>query len=995
MFKTSTRKTLLAMTALCGLAASASAQYTAPNFNVNISTTEWNSVTLNGASIPAATYTTSRVRFNFTPGNINSADSDAVWALTDTQVVDGFTLNGTVYANRGSAPNATGNSAAILLDWPAANLDTNYPGAAPLWFAYRHTFPGSTGSWANVQVTLGGATPPPAPPTNDAAANAVNIASIPYTSPPIDVGGASNDPAGDPPFACVTNVRRTIWYTFTPTTSGQYTISTCSADAPGTTVADTVAGVYTFDGVNYTAVGCNNDSACGARANLTATLSAGTQYFIVLGRAGTDASLPLGESAISFNLAEFTAPVGAANDDCSNAIVIPATTTNSYVSAVVDITNATRVNEPVMATCTDNISRTIWWKFTPAQTGDYTLSTCAADVPGCNIPDTYLAVFSGACGGLTQVGCNDDGDFRCTTLRTDLKLRLNAGTDYYIMGAKYGTGAPAAGESNFQFAFVDFVAPPTPPSNDNCAGAINVNAQPGFALPFTSTPLIMTGAGTTAAEPAFTCNGTTAVGYTAWYSFQPSASDNYIISTTSGEAGATNVPDTIIGVYTSSNPADPCNGTFTSVACNDNGTGRARVTVPMTAGTRYFFMIGRKGTGVLGAAETTYQFQLLVAPPPPTCNSPEAEPNDNKAAANAITLAAGQSICGSAVGESDYFKVKTATAPGITRYRLNLTSNTLGHVVSLRGLTQTAGVPTTTETELRASSTTDQFVQWYGLGSNANPDDRSMYVRVLGNAASIDPYFLTLATTTITPVDIGGSPLTPGSITITSVGQTGGAQTDTDLWIYDSNFNPIVDWGNDDAFGSTSLGSTLTRTFTDGTYYLAISRYNLANNLGSPADDDFRTGSVTDFTSVVCQSLVTYTPPLNLSVQITDTAGPRSVALSASEANEVVFAKLVVGTPGPARCNPADIADDQGNPLPGPPNVPNNNVNEGDFNAFFSAGGFFAQSAMGNAAVGMFCDIADDQGTANPPFGTPLGSNGGVNEGDYNCFFNNLFLPCV
>ncbi len=93
-------------------------------------------------------------------------------------------------------------------------------------------------------------------------------------------------------------------------------------------------------------------------------------------------------------------------------------------------------------------------------------------------------------------------------------------------------------------------------------------------------------------------------------------------------------------------------------------------------------------------------------------------------------------------------------------------------------------------------------------------------------------------------------------------------------------------------------------------------------------------------------------------------------------------------------CNPADIADDQGTPLPGSPNVPNAGVNEGDYNAFFSANGFFHQATLGLCGVGKFCDIADDQGTPKPPFGNPVGANTGVNEGDYNCFFNNLFLPC-
>ncbi|CAN5750508.1 hypothetical protein BH11PLA1_BH11PLA1_07800 [soil metagenome] len=79
-----------------------------------------------------------------------------------------------------------------------------------------------------------------------------------------------------------------------------------------------------------------------------------------------------------------------------------------------------------------------------------------------------------------------------------------------------------------------------------------------------------------------------------------------------------------------------------------------------------------------------------------------------------------------------------------------------------------------------------------------------------------------------------------------------------------------------------------------------------------------------------------------------------------------------------ALLSPADIADDAGNapPLAG---ASNSGVNEGDYNAFFN--GFF------NAST--WCDIADDAGIPLP--GGPGNSNNGVNEGDYNCFFNFFF----
>jgi microcystin-dependent protein len=100
-----------------------------------------------------------------------------------------------------------------------------------------------------------------------------------------------------------------------------------------------------------------------------------------------------------------------------------------------------------------------------------------------------------------------------------------------------------------------------------------------------------------------------------------------------------------------------------------------------------------------------------------------------------------------------------------------------------------------------------------------------------------------------------------------------------------------------------------------------------------------------------------------------------------------------------AGCQPADIACDDGFWFD-PTfffSCTNNGVNEGDYNAFFSAGGFFTQAGQGLAAVGKFSDIAYDSGDPLPPFGPviPNAVNNGVNEGDFNCFFNNFFLGCT
>ncbi len=90
--------------------------------------------------------------------------------------------------------------------------------------------------------------------------------------------------------------------------------------------------------------------------------------------------------------------------------------------------------------------------------------------------------------------------------------------------------------------------------------------------------------------------------------------------------------------------------------------------------------------------------------------------------------------------------------------------------------------------------------------------------------------------------------------------------------------------------------------------------------------------------------------------------------------------------PASPRCNPADIAYDDGAPLPpvGVAGGTNNGVTEGDYNLFFAT--FFD--------AGTACDIANDDGSPLPPFGA-LATNNGVTEGDYNLFFSIFFDGCA
>jgi hypothetical protein len=281
----------------------------------------------------------------------------------------------------------------------------------------------------------------------------------------------------------------------------------------------------------------------------------------------------------------------------------------------------------------------------------------------------------------------------------------------------------------------------------------------------------------------------------------------------------------------------------------------------------------------------------------------ETEPNGTKAQANQfVGLVGGDRILGGLpADEMDWFRVTMAPkATGIWLSRIQLTlpggGTAVDHNATLMGLSQTNGVVGSTETILQESlpnTNTPNILQWYGFGKS-----ESLYFFVDSPATPGD-YVATLTQTQISP-NVISQAFQEGSVTITTVGQTGATQTDTDLWLYDANFNAISGAGNDDVSGGASLGSTLTRNLAAGTYYLAISNYNLANNQASPVDDAYRNGAVTDFPNLILNSSSSGEQGAdNISFRITDGFNILNQTSSKSEAFQVQFYQFnVVPEPG-------------------------------------------------------------------------------------------------
>lgn len=311
----------------------------------------------------------------------------------------------------------------------------------------------------------------------------------------------------------------------------------------------------------------------------------------------------------------------------------------------------------------------------------------------------------------------------------------------------------------------------------------------------------------------------------------------------------------------------------------------------------------------------------------------EVEPNEAKVTATTVSapLAPGHTLTGTTTGSStttpgiasaDYFKVQTAgEALGIYRHRLVLTSATAGHTVSIRGVgqvgvaqapwlpNQAIGTPNTTDSAVQTGTTTTtpaRMVQWYGFGLA-----ESLYYRVTGTTSTTAPYTATYEREPVTATDVGS--FNAGTIIIKTFGE--GHTSDTDLWIYDGGLNAITGWGNDDEAAAaisgvpgalgTTLQSAISRDYPPGTYYLAISNYNLVNSSPSPSDDDYRTGTLLDLPGAILNSATTAN--VNISFSISD--GKNTVPVAATKVGpfDVNFYRFTVG--GADTC-PADFDDD-------------------------------------------------------------------------------------
>ena len=147
-------------------------------------------------------------------------------------------------------------------------------------------------------------------------------------------------------------------------------------------------------------------------------------------------------------------PPAPANDDCSGAIAL--TPGGVFADSVVDGTMlGATLTAGITPTCQTSNIADVWYTVVVPASGNLTIETQVSATN--SLADTVVVAFSGTCGALVQVGCDDDGGpAGVNSLMSLLSLTgQTPGSTLYVGVWKYGTDAPTPVVSGFKISAYD------------------------------------------------------------------------------------------------------------------------------------------------------------------------------------------------------------------------------------------------------------------------------------------------------------------------------------------------------------------------------------------------------------------------------------------------------------------------------------------------------------------------------------------------------------
>lgn len=417
------------------------------------------------------------------------------------------------------------------------------------------------------------------PPANDECLNAQSVAVNANLLCGIVSAGTTNNATLStttpiPSCATANAWNDDVWYSFVAT-GVIHRVSLLNVVGSSTAMNITLySGICT----SLSQIGCVNGNTLDQGG-----LTNGNTYYV---RVFTNVT---GTASASFNICIGTPPPPPVNDECANASVL--TVNPNYLCGIVTAgttVSATQSSTLPTPTCaaTNSWNDDVWYSFVATNTAHRVAITVT---PGSGTNDMVTGVYSGTCGTLVQIACQDPDP------NTFNLTGLIVGSTYYVRVMTWSEAVGTTGNFN-----VCVGTPPPPPDNNECANAIIAFTNPNYFCG-TVTAVTTTSATATTAVPTPSC-ATNGADDDVWYKFTATSTNHRFsfLNITGTTTGLTSV------IY-----SGLCNA-LTEINCNSTNIYNVSTLV---IGQIYYVRVFT--TTATTAQETNFNFCIGTPPPPP------------------------------------------------------------------------------------------------------------------------------------------------------------------------------------------------------------------------------------------------------------------------------------------------------------------------------------------------------------------------------------------
>lgn len=258
-----------------------------------------------------------------------------------------------------------------------------------------------------------------AQPVNDEPCNATNlIVGSTCSFSQYSNAGATTSSAPTPPApGCAGYSGGDVWFKATVPANGMIIFDTESG-----VITDGGMAIYSGTCGSLTLIECDNDDGAGKMPYINRTgMTPGSTVWIRFWENGNN-------SNGTFGICLTTAP---SNDDPCNAITLTVNTSCSFRTFTNDNATTSITPTPPAPGCGSYLGGDIWFKATVPSNGILTFETQAG-----TLTDVDMAVYTGSCGALTLIDCDDNEGAGQMPFIT--RLNLTPGSTVWIRIWEYG-----------------------------------------------------------------------------------------------------------------------------------------------------------------------------------------------------------------------------------------------------------------------------------------------------------------------------------------------------------------------------------------------------------------------------------------------------------------------------------------------------------------------------------------------------------------------------